>query len=410
MGIIDICKTKVPLPQYDEIELFFINLTIVTLFIVDPLFRQDFFGLIPLIDPRIFIVIFLGFLYTIYHSLFIEKNNLGKTVMGIYIIFLNLFVGFKGIYLLKDSIPLDYNIIFPVINVLISVVLLAAMRGDFFHPEEVISNRQARRKEIILGIIFIPAMVIASQYLFKNNWIITFSVCLFYFGLIHSFFTKLIFGEQEITEMDFILDNDQNKKSKLIAKIVLATIFITGMVSYFVYLKVLENHKKEERQRTSEESATRAADFRRRMGEDVDGANEVYYVSFGMPRYVYQEKDPSTLFNDGKDKNEGDVIKVKGVVKDWISEKFIQGFASEEIKQLAVNKNLRLGFYEMKPGYYTNNRYYVLCDSLYSAHVGEIVEVDGVISTYNIYRDDNLKEVVSKCIKPNIEVKIIDKE
>jgi hypothetical protein len=253
-------------------------------------------------------------------------------------------------------------------------------------------------------------MVLVSQYLFKNNWVITFSVCLFYFGLIHSFFIKLIFGEQEITEMDFVLDDDRNKKNKLVAKIALVVIFFIGSASYFGYLYLLDKQEKEARRIHNEESAIKAADFERRMDEEIKEAGEVYSVGFGMPNYVYQEKDVTAIFNDGSDKNEGDAVKVKGVVKDWVPEKFMRGFAPEDIDRFALNKNLRLSFYVSKYGYYANNRYYVLCDSLYGAHVGEIVEVDGVISNYNIYRDDNLKDAVSKCVMPVSEVKIIDKE
>lgn len=178
--------------RYDKITLFFINLILLILFLTDSIMRSDILYLIFHYDSGLIIIsIVLGFLFTIYHSFFEVKNNFGKAIMGGYIILINLYIGVVGISYLIVNSQLNYYIIFPLINILISIIILVAMRVELISAVDLISDKQVKRKELVVGIIFIPLLIFISQYLLKNHWVITFSMCLFYITVINSFLLKL---------------------------------------------------------------------------------------------------------------------------------------------------------------------------------------------------------------------------
>lgn len=249
MDIIETSSNKIKFFQYDEIALFFINLIIVILFIINPEIRQDFFHLISYLDPRLFLFMFLGFLFTIYHSLFRDAKYFGKTVMGLYVIFLNFYIGAKGMLYFAVNGQNFYYILFPAIDVLVSIVMiymtLAKNPLIAISIGELISDKQTNKKELLVGIIFIPLLIFLSQYFLKNHWIITFSMALFYISVIHSFFSKIIFAEKESADEGDISNVNQNEKSKFFVKIALLIIFAFGTFVYLGYIAALQNNKGE---------------------------------------------------------------------------------------------------------------------------------------------------------------------
>ncbi len=71
------------------------------------------------------------------------------------------------------------SIIFPILNIADIIILWSFFDNNIIN-ESYIINKPARGYEIIIGSIIILVIFIISQYVFKNYWAITFSICLVY--------------------------------------------------------------------------------------------------------------------------------------------------------------------------------------------------------------------------------------
>ena len=59
-------------------------------------------------------------------------------------------------------------------------MLLVALRGGMVEPTAIISDRQARGIELLVGIVSIPLLIYAVMVSVHSHWTITFDICLFY--------------------------------------------------------------------------------------------------------------------------------------------------------------------------------------------------------------------------------------
>jgi uncharacterized BrkB/YihY/UPF0761 family membrane protein len=118
-------------------------------------------------------------------------TKLEKQVMVTFAVFTNFIAGyFAGEHILKQSKGIW--IIFPILNIASAVLLLFLFRMGVI-KEDSISDKQAKKSEIILGAIFVFITFLVSQYFFKNYWAITFSVCTSYATNLNEVFNKIFY-------------------------------------------------------------------------------------------------------------------------------------------------------------------------------------------------------------------------
>lgn len=78
----------------------------------------------------------------------------------------------------NNSSTLEY--IFPLFNFILALMLVVALRGNMIESEEIISDKQARETELLMGIVSVPLLVFISIVLMHSHWTITFDVCIVY--------------------------------------------------------------------------------------------------------------------------------------------------------------------------------------------------------------------------------------
>jgi hypothetical protein len=171
------------LPKYTEISLFLISATLILLFITNSLFREEFFSFFFSRDIGKGLIAFCGFfvgmIFSIYHTF--SKRPLkesDKTFMLIFGIVANVIAGIcGGFHALKSAKGIW--MIFPIFNIGSSVLLVFLWRYKVI-KEDAIEDIQAKKIDVVLGVIFVLLIFFISQYIFKNYWAITFSLCTFY--------------------------------------------------------------------------------------------------------------------------------------------------------------------------------------------------------------------------------------
>jgi hypothetical protein len=105
-----------------------------------------------------------------------------------------------GIYVLKNATIHDWLLVFPIWNIINSVLLLLML---FFNiiDEECISDRKTTPVQIVLGLIAVLVIFILCNYVFKLYWAITFSICIIYATsfdkALQSVFPDLVHRENE---------------------------------------------------------------------------------------------------------------------------------------------------------------------------------------------------------------------
>lgn len=185
------------IPKYTEIVLFLMSLTFLLLFINNSLFKEEFLDFFFSESDEVLliggIIILYGIYLSIYHA-FLEKKitKKSKSVMLFFAVFVSGLVGLKaGLYILEQP-GQGLFIIFPILNIVSAGLLLFLYRVDIITISS-ISDKQARRSELILGSIAVLLIFLVSQYVLKNYWAITFSICVAYATDINEFINNKFF-------------------------------------------------------------------------------------------------------------------------------------------------------------------------------------------------------------------------
>jgi hypothetical protein len=169
------------LPRFTETSLFLITVTVLLLvFLGGSSFHQDIYyhwlkdghpGLIAMLG-----MIVAGMMLSIYYVISIKPiSKTGKDFLLFFVLFANFFAAYVAAdYAFKYSIGIF--VIFPILNIITTFLLFFTFRLDFID----ISDRQARKSELILGLIMIACLFFISQFILHNYWVITFSLCVVY--------------------------------------------------------------------------------------------------------------------------------------------------------------------------------------------------------------------------------------
>jgi len=198
------------IPILSETSVFLVSLTVLLAFIVNissiininfPEFikniltNKDSYRSEHDVDPvDIIITLIWGFFLSIYHPFSKrQKTDEEKSRMLVYVFIVSYFVGFIAFLYAIPGLSMGFKGIFiftiTFIN-LISALLLGAasykMGSAFF-----ISDEDAKGSDIIIGSIVVILIFLYSNYILKNSWPITFSMCLVYSLNVHRFVNNI---------------------------------------------------------------------------------------------------------------------------------------------------------------------------------------------------------------------------
>ena len=173
------------IPTYDELSLFLMAATFILLGVTNNIMREQVYKwLTEIHDLRVYLLfaVFLGgIVLSLYHVFTTrEKTNYEKMVMLFFAVMANAGTGIiSGWYVLKSSDVHNWQLVFPIWNIINGVLLLLMLRLKII-DEECISDRDAAPVQIILGLVAVLIIFVFCNYVFKLYWAITFSICIIY--------------------------------------------------------------------------------------------------------------------------------------------------------------------------------------------------------------------------------------
>jgi len=136
-----------------------------------------------------------GWLLSIYHA-FSGKSMTKEEKESIlfFTIFTVSLIGFIAAeYIIKES--KGVWIIFPILNFLHAFILLSLYRVKLITTESIL-DKQAKQGEIILGSLFVFIIFFISNYILKNHWSITFSICTSYATIFNEMLSKIFIKKE----------------------------------------------------------------------------------------------------------------------------------------------------------------------------------------------------------------------
>jgi hypothetical protein len=173
------------IPTYDELSLFLMAATFILLGATNATMREQIYKWITASDDvRVYIlaVIFLGGLFlSLYHVFTIrEKTKFEKMAMLFFAVAANAGTGIiSGWYVIKNSDVHNWQLVFPIWNIINGVLLLLMLRLKII-DEECISDRDANATEVVISMAAVLIIFALCNYVFKLYWAITFSICIIY--------------------------------------------------------------------------------------------------------------------------------------------------------------------------------------------------------------------------------------
>ncbi len=177
-------------PTYDKLSLFLMAVTLILLYVSNiqmlSQMRDQLQGWIHYFrtesyDQLVFfiVLIFLATL-TFQISTSRKETDIKKKFMLAFAVLTNAASGIiAGMYVIKNTVGLNWLIVFPVWNIINCVLLLLMLRFRII-DEDCISDRKATFVQIILGLIAVAVIFVFCNYVFKLYWAITFSICIVY--------------------------------------------------------------------------------------------------------------------------------------------------------------------------------------------------------------------------------------
>jgi hypothetical protein len=183
----DLIKEKAGwlIPVYDELSLFLTAITILLLYAVNAAMRVQIHGWLAsnkYVCVYVIVAIFLSGLVLSIYNVFTtrEKTDWEKWMMLIFAVTANAVSGVvAGVFVLKNSVARDWLLVFPIWNIINSVLLVVMLRFKILDQDS-ISDRDASSAEVVIGLIAVILIFIFCNFVFKLHWAITFSICTIY--------------------------------------------------------------------------------------------------------------------------------------------------------------------------------------------------------------------------------------
>jgi hypothetical protein len=194
------------IPVYDELSLFLTAATLILLYLVNTAMRVQIHNWISeYSNPWVYIIgaIFLCGLYLSFYHVFTtkEKTEVEKWGMLIFAVTTNAVTAIvAGLYVLKSDSVQNWQIIFPIWNIINGILLILMLRLKII-DQECISDRDASATEVIIALTAVFIIFIFCNFIFKLYWAITFSICIIYAAsfdkALQSVFPSLKYKENE---------------------------------------------------------------------------------------------------------------------------------------------------------------------------------------------------------------------
>lgn len=187
------------IPQYNEVTLFLMGLSFVLLLVSEaPLRDLMYRHLMDRFDLRNYLflgLLLIGIMFSVYHVFTVRpKTTVEKHSMLFFAVMVNGMSGIAaGIHLLKDSHGL--LLVFPLWNILSGVLLLLLYRLRFI-GEDAVTDDDASRLSVIVGVIVVTAVFAACHFHFHMYWAVTFSICVAYATSLNDIIQKTFSGSR----------------------------------------------------------------------------------------------------------------------------------------------------------------------------------------------------------------------
>jgi hypothetical protein len=185
-ALAELCKEKAGwfIPVYDELSLFLMSITLILLCVANTSMQEQIHKWIARFhDVRVFIVVAIllgGMGLSIYHVFTTrEKTDVEKWLMLLFAVLTNAGTGIISGWIVLTSSIRDWQIIFPIWNIINSILIVVMLRYRIV-DEECISDRDASLKEVVIGLIAVLIIFFLCNNVFNLHWAITFSICIIY--------------------------------------------------------------------------------------------------------------------------------------------------------------------------------------------------------------------------------------
>jgi DNA-directed RNA polymerase subunit RPC12/RpoP len=172
-------------PTYDKLSLFLMAVTWILIYMVNSDLRGPIQSYFIAQDWKVTIIVLsvpvtvltIG-IYQVFTKR--EKSDFERTWMLWFAIATNVFTGIvSAVYIIKNTEVRNWQLIFPIWNIINAAVLYLMLVADFI-DENCIIDRQAAPAQIIIGLAATVVIVLLCNYVFKLHWAITFSICIIY--------------------------------------------------------------------------------------------------------------------------------------------------------------------------------------------------------------------------------------
>ena len=184
--------------SYNESVSFIMSVTMILLYFKDDEFNNLFFRLTQNsygktdITPYTFgIFLIAGILFSIYTVFASSRKKSGGGFLFTYILLVNVFVSlftFEYLHRLK----MEHELVFPLFNLIYSYIIGVLVIYRKIDTEELFAYSNLHWYEILIDIILIYIIILYSLFELKNNWMVTFSICISYTIAINMFIRDFI--------------------------------------------------------------------------------------------------------------------------------------------------------------------------------------------------------------------------
>jgi hypothetical protein len=171
---------KYLIPGFEELELWSMGLSIILISIANYRSLYFHFSQFSLEDTFVILVIsyfaFCAILFSMVQALITaRKDKIEKSIMLVFAMFFTICVGgISGALALKKAE--GFWFVFPAWNLLNVFLLLVFYKFNVIDERE-ISNENASGTEVIVASFIVLIIFGVSNYILKNNWAITLSMC-----------------------------------------------------------------------------------------------------------------------------------------------------------------------------------------------------------------------------------------
>jgi hypothetical protein len=173
------------IPHYDELSLFLMAAVFIALYYTSGKLQDDITAFLTRLGVwrrYFYLTLFMvGMFLCLYHVFTKrQKTDVEKGIMLLFAISINALTGLiAGFYMIKYSSTRDWVLIFPAWNIINSILLIIMQYVDLF-DETQISDRDATKTQLIIGLAAISIIFYICNYLFSLHWAITYSICIIY--------------------------------------------------------------------------------------------------------------------------------------------------------------------------------------------------------------------------------------